>query len=329
MFSNLINFRFNYSICFLFILLTLNLSFFLIPDVSAAAQASFRWEPNTEPDLAGYRIFHREQGQSYDYTYPLWEGTDTYCTIYDLDESKTYFFVARAFDNEGYESENSIEARLEPETIINEPPTEVVTPDNIETTEDSLDTLDGSASTGSDYVMPSEPPTLNSVTITGPIQVNESSGAQYTLTANYSDGGNNDVTDDASWRDNSRYASITSYGYLIPSFVASDQSCMITASYDGQTDTHVVTINDAPQNKSLAVDFRYVALKKIVIFRDRSTDGDGTIVSWLWNFGDGKYTSKKNPWHRYAKLGNYSVTLTVTDNKGVSNSISKTVFITK
>ena len=329
MFRNLSDYRFNYLFCFLFVLLTLNFPFFLIPDALAATQASLRWEPNTEPDLAGYRVFHREQGQSYDYIYPSWEGTDTSCTIYDLDESKTYFFVARAFDSEGYESENSIEAILEPEIIINEPPATAASPEYTENPEDTLGTQDGSASTDSAVVMQNEPPTLNSVTITGPIQVSENSGAQYALTDNYSDGSYTDVTDDASWRDNSRYASITSYGYLIPSFVASDQSCMITASYDGQTDTHVVTINDAPQNKSLAVDFRYVALKKIVIFRDRSTDGDGTIVSWLWNFGDGKYTSKKNPWHRYAKSGNYSVTLTVTDNKGVSNSISKTVFITK
>ena len=73
----------------------------------------------------------------------------------------------------------------------------------------------------------------------------------------------------------------------------------------------------------------FITLRKIVIFKDCSTDNDGTIVSRHWDFGDGKYNSKKNPWHRYAKPGNYSVTLTVTDNEGVSNSISKTVSITK
>ena len=50
------------------------------------------------------------------------------------------------------------------------------------------------------------PPTLTSVTITGASQVNESSGAQYTLTANYSDGSSTNVTASAAWSENSSYA---------------------------------------------------------------------------------------------------------------------------
>jgi len=29
--------------------------------------------------------------------------------------------------------------------------------------------------------------------------------------------------------------------------------------------------------------------RKKVTFNDRSTDSDGTIVLWLWDFGDGTY----------------------------------------
>jgi len=79
-----------------------------MPETSAATQASFEWTPNVEPDLAGYRIFSREQSQPYDYADPAWEGMDAYCTIYNLDESKPYCFVARAFDTEGFESEDSM-----------------------------------------------------------------------------------------------------------------------------------------------------------------------------------------------------------------------------
>ena len=90
------------------------------------------------------------------------------------------------------------------------------------------------------------PPTLTSVTITGASQVNESSGAQYTLTASYSDGSTTNVTNSAAWSENSGYASISSSGYFTASAVPSDQSCTITASYGGQSDTHNVTIKNVP-----------------------------------------------------------------------------------
>jgi len=75
-------------------------------------QVTLEWSPNSEPDLAGYRVFLREDGQSYDYTNPSWEGTGAMCTIYDLDDTKTYYFVARAFDSEGFESGDSNEVCL-------------------------------------------------------------------------------------------------------------------------------------------------------------------------------------------------------------------------
>ena len=101
------------------------------------------------------------------------------------------------------------------------------------------------------------------------------------------------------------------------------------ASYGSQSDTHNVTIENSLPNNSPTVDFSYVTSRKKVTFIDRSTDSDGTIVSWLWDFGDGTYNIMQNPEHKYTKFGNFSVTLTVTDNKGVSNSISKTVSITR
>ena len=52
-----------------------------------------------------------------------------------------------------------------------------------------------------------------------------------------------------------------------------------------------------------------------------SSDSDGTIESYLWNFGDGSEPSTEaNPSHSYPDLGNYSVLLTVTDNDGATNT---------
>lgn len=47
-----------------------------------------------------------------------------------------------------------------------------------------------------------------------------------------------------------------------------------------------------------------------------SSDADGTIVSYAWEFGDGAQASGQQLTHRYAAPGHYGVRLTVTDNRG-------------
>lgn len=47
-----------------------------------------------------------------------------------------------------------------------------------------------------------------------------------------------------------------------------------------------------------------------------SNDTDGTITSYLWDFGDGNTSSAANPSHAYSSTGTYNVSLTVTDNDG-------------
>jgi len=56
-----------------------------------------------------------------------------------------------------------------------------------------------------------------------------------------------------------------------------------------------------------------------------SYDVDGTIVSYTWNFGDGNVTTVGTPiiTHIYTAEGNYTVSLTVLDNSGLSNSTSQ------
>ena len=49
-----------------------------------------------------------------------------------------------------------------------------------------------------------------------------------------------------------------------------------------------------------------------------SSDSDGSITRFQWDFGDGNTSSLENPSHSYAEAGNYTATLTVTDNEGLS-----------
>lgn len=58
-----------------------------------------------------------------------------------------------------------------------------------------------------------------------------------------------------------------------------------------------------------------------------SYDPDGSIVSYLWNFGDGNTSTQANPFYTYNAAGNYNVSLIVTDNDGMEGSENTTAFI--
>jgi PKD repeat protein len=58
-----------------------------------------------------------------------------------------------------------------------------------------------------------------------------------------------------------------------------------------------------------------------------STDPDGWITSWSWNFGDGVTASGQVAHHIYDVAGTYTVTLKVIDNSGGSDAIEKTITI--
>lgn len=60
-----------------------------------------------------------------------------------------------------------------------------------------------------------------------------------------------------------------------------------------------------------------------------SSDPDGSIASYAWDFGDGQSGSGKAPSHTYLKTGTMTVTLTVTDNNGSLAQVTHQVSIVK
>ena len=59
-----------------------------------------------------------------------------------------------------------------------------------------------------------------------------------------------------------------------------------------------------------------------VNFTGSGTDADGSISFYIWNFGDGEVSSEQNPTHTFECPGNYTITLTVTDNDGLTGETS-------
>ena len=67
-------------------------------------------------------------------------------------------------------------------------------------------------------------------------------------------------------------------------------------------------------------------------FNDDSYSSDARVVAWSWNFGDpgsGASNTDANqyPYHDYSAPGQYTVTLTVTDEHGKQATTSQTVYI--
>jgi PKD repeat protein len=76
--------------------------------------------------------------------------------------------------------------------------------------------------------------------------------------------------------------------------------------------------------------FSEVCTELSCVFTDTSTDPDGnaTITAWSWNFGDNSpLSSTQSPTHVFPEANTYTVALTVTDDKGVTNTFSKPVTV--
>lgn len=59
---------------------------------------------------------------------------------------------------------------------------------------------------------------------------------------------------------------------------------------------------------------------EVVSFSDLSSDLDGHIVTWSWSFGDGGASIERSPHHAFAAIGDYTVSLTVVDQDGGSDT---------
>ncbi|HEY2394474.1 MAG TPA: pre-peptidase C-terminal domain-containing protein [Rudaea sp.] len=80
-------------------------------------------------------------------------------------------------------------------------------------------------------------------------------------------------------------------------------------------------------NVAPTANFSFATSGLTATFTDGSSDSDGTIASRSWTFGDGGTSTSTNPSHTYASAGTYSVKETVTDNGGLTGSVTKSVTV--
>jgi PKD repeat protein len=83
----------------------------------------------------------------------------------------------------------------------------------------------------------------------------------------------------------------------------------------------------SPTNTAPAADFGSACSQLECGFTDQSTDADGSVTGWAWDFGDGSTATVQNPSHTYGAEGTYTVSLTVTDDEGATGSVSRVVTV--
>jgi PKD repeat protein len=136
-----------------------------------------------------------------------------------------------------------------------------------------------------------------------------------------------DGTYDTDWLtiSTTTYAYSTAGTYIVKLQVKDD-----TEATD--TNTTTATINEQQTEiypPIAAANGPYTGLTYQSISFDGSSsyDIDGTMTSYIWDFGDGATGNGINPIHIYNISGLYNITLTVTDNDGLTNSNKTTATI--
>jgi PKD repeat protein len=99
---------------------------------------------------------------------------------------------------------------------------------------------------------------------------------------------------------------------------------------EGATDVETQTVSINPVNTPPTASFTFSCNAAICSFASTSTDAaPDSITTYAWTFGDGGTANVSNPLHNYAITAptDFTVTLTVTDNEGLTGVATQTVSV--
>jgi PKD repeat protein len=143
-------------------------------------------------------------------------------------------------------------------------------------------------------------------------------GSITTFAWNFGDGATSDVSDP-----------IHTYAITVPT----DFTVTLTVTdNDGATNVATQTVSVTPVNTPPTASFTYTCNATACSFTSSSTDAaPGSITTYGWAFGDGGKSAVANPIHNYAVTApegkDFTVTLTVTDNEGLTGVATQTVHV--
>ena len=284
--------RFSFAI----LLFIVCISILLCSSVALAADVTLAWNASSGAD--GYRLFSREQGQSYNYSSPDWEGTGTTGTVTGLAQGTTYYFVVRAYNAHGESGDSNEESTTIGST--NQPP--VLDPIGSKSVDEGVHLT---------FTVTASDPDGDGLTYSAsnlPSGASFNAGTQtFSWTPAYGDAGNYNVqftvTDNGSPPESdSETITITVGNVNRPPVLGSIGSKSVN---EGALLTFTVTASD-PDGDGLSFSASNVPT-------GASFNPSTRVFNWTPAFGDS---------------GNYSVTFTVTDNGTPAESDSEIVTIT-
>ena len=267
--------------------------FVMITGISClAATATISWDKNPEPDIKGYKIYYGTSSRNYDSSIWIASPDQTSYVFDSLQEGATYYFAVTAIDLADQESELSEEAS-KTIPVSNHPPTAAFTADPPSGSSPLSVTFDAGASSDPD------------------------AGEALAYSWNFGDGtAGSGVTVSHTFQDAGSYT----------------VQLTVTDSH-GMSDTESMTVtveaNQKPHAEFTSDRTRAFLPAAFEFDASASSDPDGQIVSYDWDFGDGSSGSGQAASHVYDSEGSYTVTLTVTDDKGATDSSSRTVTAVK
>jgi len=86
-------------------------------------------------------------------------------------------------------------------------------------------------------------------------------------------------------------------------------------------------IVQSPFNLNINMESSLLIVGESADFYGQASSGTQPYTAWNWDFGDSNYSQQQNTSNVYSSVGDYNITLNVTDSQNISSNITKTISV--